>query len=269
MFGTNPVRKKASHSSGSTLWVQSMFSTVQGEGPYAGMPAIFLRLSGCNLRCHFCDTDFESKRREMPINAIVYQIQGLATEGKKQVTKLVVITGGEPFLQNIAPLCKMLIDNGHIIQIETAGTLWVDGMEMLVTYDDVTIVCSPKTGKVHPMIAKHCVDWKYLIAEGDVDLYDGLPNKSTQVEGVDLKLYRPDPKKDHTIWLQPCEAYKVEKTLLPIDQVFSRDEMTDQKVTSSLRDLEQSQRNVTLAATLAMKHNYRISYQLHKVLGLP
>jgi len=61
MFGTNPLSKPI-ESDGLYLEVQDIFSTIQGEGPFAGKPAVFLRLAGCNLRCFFCDTDFESRR---------------------------------------------------------------------------------------------------------------------------------------------------------------------------------------------------------------
>ena len=59
MFGTNPSRKQVLDD-GQELWVQEVFYTLQGEGPFSGQPALFIRLAGCNLRCFWCDTEFES-----------------------------------------------------------------------------------------------------------------------------------------------------------------------------------------------------------------
>lgn len=271
MFGTNPIRKQRL-GDGKSLEIQTVFPTIQGEGPYAGRPAIFVRLAGCNLRCHFCDTDFESRIRTMQLNDLLRWIDDLAmSDGRQKPTTLVVITGGEPFRQNLVPLCRELAFLDYDIQIETAGTLWIPGFENMVFESGVTIVCSPKTGKVHEKIAEFCTDWKYLIQQGEIDKHDGLPDTSTQVKGTPLKLFRP-PRKTDTVWLQPCEAYKVQ--FKPVDFAHLRKDAKDgdlieQQVTSSARDEEQSLRNIHLARDLAMRFNYRISLQIHKFLGIP
>ena len=59
MFGGNVARKQVLDD-GQQLWVQEVFYTLQGEGPWTGHPSIFVRLAGCNLKCFWCDTDFES-----------------------------------------------------------------------------------------------------------------------------------------------------------------------------------------------------------------
>lgn len=273
MFGTNVLRK-SEKSDGMALHIQSIFSTIQGEGPFAGEPAIFLRLSGCNLRCVFCDTDFESKRRLMHMKEVCAEIVQQSIKNKTRQTKLVVITGGEPLIQNILPLVQRLVSTpvGFKVQIETAGTVWVDGLEELVRNGYVTIVCSPKTGKVHPMIEQNCYDWKYLIREGEVSDGDGLPIKSTQKPGENLKLFRPifGPFQQ-AIWLQPCEEYFVDRQSIDVSKLLQAEdgEMADQKVTRQAVDRIKSQRNIQLAGTIAMKYNYRISLQLHKYLDLP
>lgn len=272
MFGQNPIRKQNVDDDGRWLDVQSIFATVQGEGPMAGMPCVFLRLWGCNLRCYFCDTDFESNRTILSATEIIGRIEKVMPNR----AKLVVITGGEPFRQNIAPLIRHLItQRGLQVQIETAGTLWCPDLERYATVpqSSLTIVCSPKTGKVHPKIAKYCHDWKYLIRVG-CQGEDGLPNRSTQKEGKELDLYRPGH--NNTIWLQPCEEYVTER-ISPFDMVVveTRDDiknlnlMSDQKVTRTLVDKEKSDQNIRLCGELAMKHGYRVSLQLHKYLELP
>jgi len=262
MFGNNLLRK-ADKGDGFHLDVQDIFYTIQGEGPFAGAPCVFVRLWGCNLRCHFCDTDFESKQRRMPIWDIVSEI--VAATPRKP--KLVVLTGGEPMRQNIYPLCDILSDSGVTVQIETAGTLWVENLDKVKR---LHIVCSPKTGSVHPKIEANCENWKYLVRQGEIDEVDGLPNMSTQVPGVQLRLYRPSLGSRDTIWLQPCEEYQSSLKMVTLENIGkAKDLMTDQRMTAEIRDEEGSRKNVALCASLAMKHGYRVSYQLHKVLGLP
>jgi len=233
MFGKNKILKQDLNPD--SFWVQEIFYTIQGEGPFSGRPAIFVRLAGCNLRCHFCDTDFESSTTHLTAEEIV-------SECIKYPTNLIVITGGEPFRQNLYELCLKLFAYDYSIQIETAGTLWQEELDSLA--DKLHIVCSPKTGSVHPAIKKYCKDWKYITKVGDTDLEDGLPNVSTQVKEKPLKLFRPA---EGTIWLQPMMEY------LPDGDV----------------DADKTYANTKLAATLVMKHDYRLTIQMHKLIGLP
>lgn len=130
MRGNNPIRKPVMDD-GQELAVQEVFYTIQGEGPYAGWPAVFVRLGGCNLACDFCDTEFESFAT-MKLEMLLERVQALRPGG------LVVITGGEPLRQNIAPLCTALLDAGYMVQIETNGTLFRELPKA------VSVVCSPK-----------------------------------------------------------------------------------------------------------------------------
>ena len=235
MFGKNKILKQ--ELTPGPFWVQEIFYTIQGEGPFTGESAIFVRLGGCNLKCYFCDTDFESSKQHLTAAQILEECQ-------KYSSKLVVITGGEPFRQNLAVICEELLRHNFRIQIETAGTLWQEEFEELMEEGDVTIVCSPKTGKVHPKIAEYCYDWKYIIQLGAVDPEDGLPNESTQKEGAYLKIFSPPWG---ITWLQPMAEY------LP----------------DGSSDEEKTTRNMHFAAELCMRHNYRLTLQTHKILGLP
>lgn len=140
MFGKNPIRPPEK-GDGSALSVVEIFSTLQGEGPFAGHPAVFVRLGGCNLACDFCDTEFEIFS-SLGLGEILNKIQ--EKQGKAD---LVVITGGEPLRQEIAPLCEAMIARGLRVQIETNGTLWRE------LPPEVNIVCSPKMsgGSYHPL----------------------------------------------------------------------------------------------------------------------
>ncbi|MDE3061294.1 MAG: 7-carboxy-7-deazaguanine synthase QueE, partial [Pseudomonadota bacterium] len=132
MRGNNPIRPPV-QDEGQSLAVKRIFPTLQGEGPYAGHPAVFVRLGGCNLACAFCDTDFEGFAT-LAVNEIIGEVKRLA-EGAR---RLVVITGGEPLRQNIVPLCEALLTEGFKVQIETNGTL------ARPLPENVEIVCSPK-----------------------------------------------------------------------------------------------------------------------------
>lgn len=265
MFGTNNQAKR-DHGDGKTLEVKEIFSTIQGEGPFSGVPAIFVRLAGCHLKCYFCDTNFENGTKKYVSTDIIPEIALKALTGKRYATALVVITGGEPLRQNILPLCKELAALEFTVQIETSGTYWVDGLENLVLTGAVQIVCSPKTGTVNPMIELYCRYWKYLIREGENSEIDGLPIWSTQVAGQKQELYRPKfTGLRDTIWLQPCEAYQIE----PLQERLESGLPYDQYVTNSMKDEQQTLRNMKEAARIAMEFNYRLTLQTHKLLGLP
>lgn len=94
--------------------ITEVFASVQGEGIDTGLPANFIRLSGCNLDCSFCDTD-HSRKKVMTEKEIIKQIN-------KNI-QLVVITGGEPLLQDLRPLVNALRVKGHRVCLETNGTL--------------------------------------------------------------------------------------------------------------------------------------------------
>lgn len=238
MFGQNPIR--SIETDPLALAVEEVFYTIQGEGPQAGRPAVFIRMAGCNLACHFCDTQFETRAEQFEgWNSIAARI---IKDFTREQRRLVVLTGGEPMRQNIENLAFVLLRNGtKLIQIETAGTLWQDGYLPLVHSGQCQIVCSPKTPKVHPMIATHCRHWKYVIRGGEVDLTDGLPNRGTQIANRDKeqRLYRPERVTD-TIWLSPCDDY----------------------------DPELNAVNMALARDLCLKHGYRLSLQVHKIIGV-
>jgi organic radical activating enzyme len=244
MFGKNPIRGILRDPL--NLAVEDIFYTIQGEGPQAGRPALFIRLAGCNLACHFCDTQFESKA-DMPETVVDLLERIFDTTTPKQ-RELVVITGGEPMRQDWSGLARVLLKGGtDLIQVETAGTLWQPGLAEFIESGDVQLVCSPKTPQVHRLISESCAHWKYIIRGGEVDVEDGLPNRGTQVAtlGKPSRLYRPWDRgacDDYgTVWLSPCDDY----------------------------DAELNKVNLELARDLCLKHGYRLSLQMHKLIQVP
>lgn len=103
--------------------INEIFYSIQGEGKWTGLPNIFIRVTGCNLRCGFCDTKYAYvDREEKDIKEIC---QGI----KKYKCKKICITGGEPLLQkDIFELIDLLIKKGYEMIIETNGSIKVDGL---------------------------------------------------------------------------------------------------------------------------------------------
>lgn len=101
--------------------VNEIFYSLQGEGYHAGRPAVFVRFSGCNLCCPFCDTQHEAGT-EMSEQEIVAAAK-LLTPHSSLLPPLLVITGGEPALQLTATLVALLHQEGFRVAVETNGTL--------------------------------------------------------------------------------------------------------------------------------------------------
>ncbi|WP_456388683.1 radical SAM protein [Desulfolithobacter sp.] len=100
-----------------TLVVNEIFYSIQGESTYAGLPCIFVRLTGCNLRCTYCDTRYAfDQGRTMTLVQIEHQIS-------QHRCSLVEITGGEPLLQEQTPeLVRRLLNRGYRVLLETNGS---------------------------------------------------------------------------------------------------------------------------------------------------
>lgn len=212
--------------------VHSIFPTIQGEGPFAGEPAIFVRLSGCNLQCPLCDTDYTSKRINLNSRSILAIIKDLQ---KEIDTSLVVITGGEPFRQQLEHLITVLIENGLFVQIETNGTLY---QSLPFDSEQLILVCSPKTGNIHNSLKPHIELFKYVAKAEDLG-EDGLPISALNHPAAPF-LYRPE-KDEVSIYLQPVDEQDVEKNLA----------------------------NQKAVVESCIKNGYRLCLQLHKIINAP
>lgn len=140
--------------------VNEIFYSIQGEGAYAGNSAIFVRFSGCNLKCPFCDTDFK-KYTEMDEYEIVLEVMKQSSS-----CKFVVLTGGEPTLQVNSKLLELLHNKGYFVAMETNGT-----NEVPAGVDWVT--CSPKCQFVKngELAIKQCNELK-LVYTGENEVTD-------------------------------------------------------------------------------------------------
>jgi 7-carboxy-7-deazaguanine synthase len=111
------------------MFITEIFKSIQGEGSRSGLPCIFVRLTGCNLRCTWCDTAYAfhggKKMSVADVTARVHELSVHSAEGKP-VVGLVELTGGEPLLQeDIYPLADRLLAMGYTLMIETSGERFI------------------------------------------------------------------------------------------------------------------------------------------------
>lgn len=221
-----------------SLKLHSHFPTIQGEGPFCGERALFFRLHGCNLRCPGCDTDYTST--EAFVQPAFFP--NTARELGWQPGSLVVITGGEPFRQNIVPAVNALVEAGYRVQIETNGVLFLEGLPWdavgtPVFEQQLTIVCSPKTNKIHPRIYELADAFKYVLRAGQVDETDGLPTLALLHKAAP-RVARPRP--GALIYVQPMDE--------------------DDPAANAL--------NLDAAIRSTMAHGHRLQIQIHKICNL-
>ena len=241
-------------SDGQQLAVNSMFHTIQGEGPFAGSPATFIRLAGCNLQCPLCDTEY-TNRLSMGIDEIFEQVFK-CTPSDSKVPELVVITGGEPFRQSIGPLIEKLLSGGFRVQIETNGTLY---QKIPFEADRLTIVCSPKAGSINKKLMPHIDVLKYVATvESLIGSSDGLPAHALE-HPCGGHLARPPDWWKGDIYLQPVdESMRHGKRFNYKDKNFAPDEEVVQSNKANLEAVVQS----------CLKYGHRLCIQIHKLAGL-
>ena len=101
------------------MQITETYKSLQGESTYAGLPCVFVRLTGCNLRCSWCDSEYTFQGgRKMTVEEVLGEVSRLSPGGG-----LVEITGGEPMLQEreVVPLMKLLLDEDYKVLLETSG----------------------------------------------------------------------------------------------------------------------------------------------------
>ncbi len=101
------------------MQITEIYKSLQGESTYAGLPCVFVRLTGCNLRCSWCDSEYTFfGGRKMSIEEVLNEVLQLSPGGG-----LVEITGGEPMLQDreLVPLMQRLLEDGYTVLLETSG----------------------------------------------------------------------------------------------------------------------------------------------------
>lgn len=160
--------------------INEIFCSLQGEGEKTGTVSVFIRMSGCNLRCAFCDTDHQSHTM-MSAPEIVEQVM------RYPGAPLIVLTGGEPALHVDNALIQALKMTGKTIAIETNGTLPLpDGIDW--------VTLSPKTafqgGEALPCIITSCDELKVVYTGQNLNQYDHIKAQQRFLQPC----YVEDPK---------------------------------------------------------------------------
>lgn len=238
------------------LLVTKIFHTIQGEGPNAGVPAIFLRLAGCNrgakvgMGCEFCDTAFQfAQGRRLSFERIWKSFS--AVRGWQP--GLLVITGGEPMMQNnLVGFISYLRKNWTgLIQIESNGDRLAPGFS---SFDGfwVHLVVSPKVtqGQYRPLkesVLARASALKFVVSADPESPYHKVPEWAY-----------PNALSTTSVYISPITVYRQ-----PHDAgraVSAWD--------SSLIDHEATRANYAHAARMAIDHGFRISLQTHLWLGV-
>lgn len=231
------------------LLVTSIFTTIQGEGPYAGRPAVFLRLAGCNIgakdMCGFCDTKFdfaEGTRYSVPRLAAELSM-ALLEIATPNLEPLLVITGGEPLLQQSA--LQSLVDSlptHTVVQVETNGML-LDGS-------------SPKN--LHYVISPKATSQRYIMP--DVEATQARRACLKFVVSADPSSIYHDPLSNLPVGLQDTHVY------ISAMCVYKRAPSVGEVPNiwdNTLVDIEATAQNYKYAAQYALKHRCMLSYQTH------
>lgn len=149
--GGRPVgieRYRYAESRLSPLLVNEIYLSLQGEGPEQGYPTVLVRLTGCNLRCTYCDSAFSFfKGDRMAMEEVVEAVGACGVHR-------VLVTGGEPMAQAGTPdLCRILLDRGHHVSIETNGSYMLDSLPSgVVKVVDVKTPGSGEAGSFEPQV---------------------------------------------------------------------------------------------------------------------
>lgn len=233
-----PVEKVFS----STLLLKEVFYTLQGEGPFSGEPAVFVRLAGCPLRCSRCDTDYSSDWT-LTVEELLEVVHDTLNKEPNKKVSLCVVTGGEPFRQNRLPgLLEQLLRVFQTVQLETSGSCWQPGYAPLKAFypNRLIMVCSPKTPKLHPQIIPHIDAYKYVVRAAAM-AEDGLPSEEPQFHMAKPVARPHDPS--IPVYIAPWDEHDCGNSF--------------------------TQANIQAAVHSSLKHGYRLSLQVHKLVNLP
>lgn len=124
-----------------SLRITEIFLSLQGEAATAGYPTVFIRLTGCPLRCYYCDSEYAFHGGEK------YSIDALLAEAKRLKARRICVTGGEPLAQpNCVALLKSLCDHGYEVSLETSGAMDISQVDERVSV--VMDIKTPASGEL-------------------------------------------------------------------------------------------------------------------------
>jgi len=293
MFGTNEIvgQKYFKDAPKDSLFVTSMFFTLQGEGPYAGKPALFIRLTKCNLACSFCDTFFDDGdwMTFEEINSRAYHTicdywnkQGKDVpewilpksnlDGLGPFDCVLVVTGGEPLLQkNLMDYLNYSKNFFTAMQIESNGTVNQDVPE------HVTLVCSPKCSEKNGVAVKYLAPTELILKRADClkfvmsseadSPYNNVPDWAHEWKQETGKEIYVSPMNVYNTFPQKIKILHAESGSITMDQRSTVDEVIS-FWEPGLLNLAENQTNHEYTAKYCMEHGFRLNLQMHLYASL-
>ena len=291
MFGTNEIvgKKYFKDAPADSLFVTSMFFTLQGEGPYAGMPALFIRLAKCNLDCSFCDTFFddgdwmtyaEIEKKAHETITRFWQEKGKdipawavnTTEGKMYPNIVLVMTGGEPLIQdNISEFMAQQLHNFKEVQVES------NGIPDTVVPPGVTLVCSPKCVEKNGRAIKYFAPSKTILDRADClkfvvsadpdSPYSSIPDWALEWRDRTGKQIYCSPMNVYNSLPQRIKLLRSEKGTITMAERSTVDEVIS-FWEPGLLNLEANQRNHEYTGQYCVENGLRLNLQQHLYASL-
>jgi 7-carboxy-7-deazaguanine synthase len=183
------------------MQVTEIYKSLQGESTYAGLPCVFIRLTGCNLRCTWCDSEYTFQGgRKMNVAEVLDEVSPLSPGGG-----LVEITGGEPMLQEreVVPLMQRLLDDGYTVLLETSGERPLRSVPATVI--KIVDVKCPDSGEADTFCKENLEalaardEIKFVLSSrADYDFARDFSRRHNLAERVNAVLFSPAFRKDAT-----------------------------------------------------------------------
>ena len=296
MFGTNSVAGKSffKNAPKDSLLVTSIFYTCQGEGPFAGLPAVFVRLAKCQLTCSFCDTFFDdgdwmtfeqTEQKMFDTMEEYWTSKGQPVPGWVRETYIdeygeiyrspgviLVLTGGEPLLQeNISAFMERNLDRFKAVQVES------NGIPDTVVPKGVTLVCSPKCIEKNGVAIKYLAPSKTILERADClkfvmssdqnSPYSSVPQWALEWKERTGKDIYCSPMNIYNSFPQKIKLLRAEKGEITMAERSTVDETIDFWEKDVL-NLEENEKNHKYTAQYCIHNGLRLNLQMHLYAGL-
>jgi 7-carboxy-7-deazaguanine synthase len=183
------------------MQITEIYKSLQGESTHAGLPCVFVRLTGCNLRCSWCDSEYTFQGgRKMTVEEVAAEVNRLSPN-----RGLVEITGGEPMLQEreVIPLMQLLLQDGYRVLLETSGERPLERVPVEVV--KIVDVKCPDSGEADTFLAANLAaltahdEVKFVLASrADYDFACRFTRQHNLAERVNAVLFSPAFRKQAT-----------------------------------------------------------------------
>lgn len=296
MFGTNEIigQKYFKDAPADSLFVTSVFFTLQGEGPYSGLPAVFVRLTKCNLACSFCDTFFDdgtwmtyaeldakiyqtvcdywnTKGEPVPLWALPKQPEGPRLFYPNIV---LVFTGGEPTLQsNLTEYLRKQLPRFREVQIESNGTV------NLELPDDVTLVCSPKCLEKGGVATRYLAPTKQILERADCLKFVMSADPTSPYSDIPVWAHEwKHAKAGREIYISPMNIYNSYPQKIKLLRSEKQGNITLEERSTvdevinffepGLLNMEEVRKNHEYVGQYCIRHGFRMQMQMHLFANL-